>query len=161
MLSKKPSENMRKMYSEKKQGTLHKIQMAIDEIKEDNRIVTKKELMQLTGISSGTFSQEYVKELLQKNKVCQYRETLTIKSEEKRKKLQEESALTLQKENQKLISKMQDFEMVLEQKNKKLNQLQLKYDKLTSENKLLKGKYQQLLEYLDALGISLENLPLI
>lgn len=161
MISKKPSENMKKMYSQKRQSTLDKIQKAIDEIQEDNRIVTKKELMDITGISSGTFSQEYVKELLKTNKVCQFRETITASIDKKKKKLEEESMLALKKENQKLISKMQDFEIVMEQNNKKYNKLKDDYSKLESEHKLLKGKYQQLLEYLDALGANLENLPLV
>ena len=114
MISKKPSENMKKMYAQKRKATLDKIQSAIDEIQEDNRIVTKKELMELTGISSGTLSQQYVKELLKENKVCQYRETITIDNADKKKKLEEKSILSLQKENQKLISKMQDFEIVIE-----------------------------------------------
>lgn len=152
---------MKKMYFEKKQNTLRKIQDAIDEIQEDNRIVTKKELMSITGISSGTFSQDYVKELLKKNKVCQFRVTTTISTSQNKKKLEEETILALTKENQKLISKMQDFEIVLEQNNNKYNKLKDEYSKLESDYRLLKGKYQQLLEYLDALGANLDNLPLI
>ena len=152
---------MKKMYFEKKQNTLRKIQDAIDEIQEDNRIVTKKELMSITGISSGTFSQDYVKELLKKNTVCQFRVTTTISTSQNKKKLEEETILALTKENQKLISKMQDFEIVLEQNNNKYNKLKDEYSKLESDYRLLKGKYQQLLEYLDALGANLDNLPLI
>ena len=152
---------MKKMYFEKKQNTLRKIQDAIDEIQEDNRIVTKKELMSITGISSGTFSQDYVKELLKKNKVCQFRVTTTISTSQNKKKLEEETILALTKENQKHISKMQDFEIVLEQNNNKYNKLKDEYSKLESDYRLLKGKYQQLLEYLDALGANLDNLPLI
>ena len=161
MIKKIPSENMKKMYLEKRQNTLRKIQDAIDEIQEDNRIVTKKELMSITGISSGTFSQDYVKELLKKNKVCQFRVTTTISTSQNKKKLEEETILALTKENQKLISKMQDFEIVLEQNNNKYNKLKDEYSKLESDYRLLKGKYQQLLEYLDALGANLDNLPLI
>lgn len=152
---------MKKMYAQKRKATLDKIQSAIDEIQEDNRIVTKKELMELTGISSGTLSQQYVKELLKENKVCQYRETITIDNADKKKKLEEKSILSLQKENQKLISKMQDFEIVIEKNDKKYRELQTNYNNLDREYKLLKGKYQQLLEYLEALGANLENLPLI
>lgn len=70
---KQPSENMQRMYAAKREKTLALIQGAIDEIEEDHRIVTKKELMALTGLSSGTFSQQHVKELLAKNQVCQFR----------------------------------------------------------------------------------------
>lgn len=161
MSSRTPSENMKKMYAKKRQSTLNKIQSAIDEIQEDNRIVTKKELIEITGLSSGTFSQEYVKELLKENKVCQYRETITMLNSEKRKQLEEKSMMALKKENQKLVSKMQDFEVELERINNKNRVLREDYDKLNTEHILLKGKYQQLLEYLDALGFNLEDLPSI
>lgn len=60
------------MYKTKQKNTLILIQDAINTINEDNRIVTKKELMELTGLSSGTFSKDYIKELLKENCVCQY-----------------------------------------------------------------------------------------
>lgn len=160
MTTKRTSENMKKMYATRKQATLKIIQDAINEIQEDNRIVTKKELMQLTSLSSGTFSQPHVKELLKSNQVCQFQDRKAIKSEQN-KITQEENMLILLKENQKLISKMQDFEIVLEHNNQKYNQLKDNYEKLEYEHKLLKGKYQQLLEYLDALGANLDFLPLI
>ena len=72
---------MQKMYAEKRQRTLSLIQDAIDDIQEDHRIVTKKELMEITGLSSGTFSQPYVKDLLEQNQVCQYRTARTINQE--------------------------------------------------------------------------------
>lgn len=151
---------MQKMYSKKRQTTLNKIQDAINAIQDDNRIVTKRELLELTKISSGTFSQEYVKELLKENQVCQFRNVKVVASE-KREKLQQKNYDDLAVENQKLVSKMQDFEIVMERNYKKYTKLKNDYDKLESEHKLLKGKYQQLLEYLDALGANLDSLPLI
>ena len=161
MISKKPSDNMKQMYSEKRNATLNKIQEAINDIKEDNRIVTKTELMKLTGISSGTFSKDHVKELLKENKVCQYREVKTISKQEQRTKIEEETYLALKKENQKLLSKLQDYRNALDLNKKKHQKLLLDYDSLNTEHKLLKGKNQQLMEYLDALGTNLENIPLI
>jgi len=152
---------MKQMYSEKRNTTLNKIQEAIDDIKEDNRIVTKTELMKLTGISSGTFSKDHVKELLKENKVCQYREVKTISKQEHRTKIEEETYLALKKENQKLLSKLQDYQNALDLNKNKHHKLLLDYDTLNTEHKLLKGKNQQLLEYLDALGTNLENIPLI
>lgn len=55
-----------------KKNTLHKLQMAIDRIKQDGRRVTRKELMDISGLSSGTLSKPYVKELFKENKVCQF-----------------------------------------------------------------------------------------
>ena len=69
---KQPSENMQRMYAAKREKTLALIQGAIDEIEEDHSLVTKKGLVALTGLSAGTFSQRHVKELLAKNRVCQF-----------------------------------------------------------------------------------------
>lgn len=157
---KRTSENMKKMYEKKRANTITKIQEAIDEIKEDHRIVTKKELMDLTGLSSGTFSQDHVKELLKSNEVCQYRNRIKVRSEvlEKNKSQKIDDLII---ENQKFISKIQDYEIALERSSNKYDQLNLKYRKLESKHQLLRGKYQQLLEYLDAMGADFGSMPLI
>jgi chromosome segregation ATPase len=157
---KRISENMKKMYEEKRAATIIKIQEAIDEIKEDRRIVTKKELMDLTGLSSGTFSQDHVKELLKSNEVCQYRNRRKVRSEvlEKNKSQKIDDLII---GNEKLTSKIQDYELALERLNNKYDKLNSKHIELESEHQLLRGKYQQLLEYLDAMGADLGSLPLI
>jgi len=157
---KRTSENMKKMYLDKRAATLAKIQAAIDEIKEDHRIVTKKELMDLTGLSSGTFSQDHVKELLKTNEVCQFRNRKKVRSEilEKNKENKIDDLII---KNQKMASKMQDYELALERANIKYEKLVSGYKELEFEHQLLRGKYQQLLEYLDAMGTNLSNLPLI
>ena len=157
---KKTSENMQRMYATKRENTLKNIQEAIDEIQELNRIVTKKELIELTGLSSGTFSQEYVKELLKKNRVCQFQERSKVVSE-KKKDISEKKYEQLLIENERLRSKMQDFEIVMDKNNQKYTELQSKFSQLDYENKLLKGKYQQLLEYLNAIGVTLDSIPMI
>lgn len=55
-----------------KKDTLNKLQIAIDRIKQDGRRVTRKELMDISGLSSGTLSKPYVKELFKENEVCQF-----------------------------------------------------------------------------------------
>ncbi|WP_320165330.1 hypothetical protein [uncultured Trichococcus sp.] len=157
---KKTSENMQRMYAIKRESTLKNIQEAIDEIQGLDRIVTKKELIEITGLSSGTFSQEYVKELLKKNKVCQFKERSKVVSE-KKKDITEKKYEQLLIENEHLRSKMQDFEIVMDKNNQKYTELQSKFSQLDYENKLLKGKYQQLLEYLNAIGVTLDSIPMI
>jgi chromosome segregation ATPase len=85
----------------------------------------------------------------------------TISKQEQRTKIEEETYLALKKENQKLLSKLQDYRNALDLNKKKHQKLLLDYDSLNTEHKLLKGKNQQLMEYLDALGTNLENIPLI
>lgn len=157
---KTPSENMQNMYAEKRKRTLTLIQDAINEIHEDHRIVTKKELMQITGLSSGTFSQDYVKELLAENQVCQFRSTKSI-SKEKHEKSQAAINSELAVTNQKLQSQVQSLKLALEKETADKKKYKADYNQALKENILLKGKYQQLLEYLEVLGADLYKLPLV
>jgi len=155
------NEGLKKIYNEKIKNTLKKIQDAIDYIQEDNRIVTKKELIDITGLSSGTFSRPYVKELLEKNQVCQYRNIKTVKHNEKESQNKDDLILKMNKDINSLESKLQDCCIQLEKKENDYNKLKNDYDNLEKEHILLRGKYQQVLEYLDVLGADLSKMPLI
>ena len=156
----KTSKNMQKMYAEKRQRTLSLIQDAIDDIQEDHRIVTKKELMEITGLSSGTFSKPYVKDLLEQNQVCQYRTARTI-NQEKQSKTQTAIIAELSSEKKRLESKIQSLTVALEKETSAKNKAASDASRLNNENALLRGKYQQLLEYLEVLGADLSKLPLV
>lgn len=157
---KQPSENMRNMYAQKKGRTLQLIQDAIDNMRGNNCIVTKKELMSITGLSSGTFSRDYVKALLQKNKVCQYRSVASI-AEEKREKIQTETMTALLTRIQRAESQIQSLKIILEKECADKKRHKAENDRLSKENLLLKGKYQQALEFLEAYGVDLSKLPLV
>lgn len=60
------SVNLKELQSIKRKETLSKIQKAINEIQEDNDVVTKKKLLEITGLSSATFSKPHVLALLKK-----------------------------------------------------------------------------------------------
>ena len=155
------NEGLQKFHDEAKQTSLTKIQDAINVIKADNRIVTKKELIELTGLSSGTFSRPYVKELLQKNKVCQYRGLQLENTETKTQQIKEATIEQLSKKVLSLESKIQDYDLQLEKKSKDLATLKEDYAKLENDHILLRGKYQQMLEYMDALGADMSKMPLV
>ena len=157
---KQPSENMQRMYAAKCEKTLALIQGAIDEIEEDHRIVTKKELMALTGLSSGTFSQQHVKELLAKNRVCQFKPTGKV-SQEGRRELNKDAEITrLSRELQRAQSRLQDLDIALDKSRKQSRKLKEENAELQQQLLLLRGKYQQLLEYLEVLGSALSGIPL-
>ena len=157
---KQPSENMQRMYAAKREKTLALIQGAIDEIEEDHRIVTKKELMALTGLSSGTFSQQHVKELLAKNRVCQFKPTDKV-SQEGRRELNKDAEITrLSRELQRAQSRLQDLDIALDKSRKQSRKLKEENAELQQQLLLLRGKYQQLLEYLEVLGSALSGIPL-
>lgn len=65
-------EKRQQYYDRRRTRTMQKVQAGIDQIKAEGREVTKKELMEITGLSTGTFSKDHVKEVLKKNQVCQY-----------------------------------------------------------------------------------------
>lgn len=154
---KQPSENMRKMYEAKKEATLSRIQEAIDIIKEDNRIVTKKELMSLTGLSSGTFSQEHVKVLLRENQVCQYRPVARVAESRNAAMSKDAEIAHLARELEKSRSREQDLEIALDLSRRKTRTLRLEKSELEREHLLLRGKYQQLLEYLEVIQCDLSE----
>ena len=157
---KQPSENMQRMYAAKREKTLALIQGAIDEIEEDHRIVTKKELMALTGLSSRTISQQHVKELLAKNRVCQFKPTDKV-SQEGRRELNKDAEITrLSRELQRAQSRLQDLDIALDKSRKQSRKLKEENAELQQQLLLLRGKYQQLLEYLEVLGSALSGLPL-
>ena len=149
--------NLKELQNAKRQKTLSKIQEAIDEIQEDNDIVNKKKLLELTGLSSATFSKPHVLQLLKQNKVCQYKNTLKIQpnfkineSEQLQKKI-----IKLEKENTLLLSKLQD-------KDIKVSIVKSDYKKLENDYELILGKLHLILKRIDMLdidiGINLDEL---
>lgn len=63
-------EQLKLQQEQRRAATLEAIQNAIALIKEEGGIVTKKKLIEITGLSNSTFSKQHVKELLEINKVC-------------------------------------------------------------------------------------------
>ena len=61
-----------------RKNTLSVIQNAIDELNILHEEVTKSKLMEMTGLSSATFSKEHVKALLKENKVCQFKDVRSV-----------------------------------------------------------------------------------
>ena len=154
-MKKTPSKNMQAMYDAKRSETLQKISDAIQEIEDDHRIVTKKELISLTGLSSGTFSKPYVLELLKEKKVCQFRDKRVVLSE-KKDKLSIEVISDLSKENDKLKSQIEKLDLQISKLSKRLSEKESDYAELKKDYELLKGRYQILLEKLDILGEKLD-----
>lgn len=65
-MNKKLPETLIKQQEEARQKTLKTIKNAIDTLKLEGAIVSKKVLIELTGYSASTFSKPHVKELLEK-----------------------------------------------------------------------------------------------
>lgn len=151
------SANLKELQNTKRQETLEKIQNAINEIQEDDDIVTKKKLLELTSLSSATFSKPHVLELLKRNKVCQFRETVKIEKSNKTSEVEQlqKIIMNLEKKNTLLLSKLQD-------KDIKIDLLKEKNEKLESDYSMILGKLHLILKRIDMLdtniGIDLDEL---
>lgn len=160
-MKNKTSENMQKMYAGKRASSTQKVQDAINEIQGEGREVTKKELMEKTGLSSGTFSQAHIKAILEKNQVCQFKSLKKISPEDKKAETQSQIIERLSKEIQKNESSIQSLQIALEKKTNDCKKLDEKYSKLEYEYQLLKGKHQQALEFLEISGVDLTKFNVI
>ena len=155
----KKNDGSKAVYAKRRAQTAAKIQDAIDSIQEDGAVVTKKKLQELTGLSSGSFSQPYILEILKKNKVCQFKNIDTKKSRDKGVSLKKDYD-NLIIENNRLKSKIQDYEIECDKEKKKYNELYESYKDLEYQHQLLRGKYQQLREFLEIQNININDMPL-
>lgn len=151
-----PSPAMQKMYEEKKQETIKKIRAVIRERRKNSLPITRKNIVEDAGVSSGTLSKPYIIDLLREEKVCQFAVTQQVKTENGSYAAQELSRAL--KDIRLMRSKISSMEA---QNNKLLRQKKELTDKnkeLTDTNTLLRGQRQLLLERLDSAGISVGNI---
>lgn len=137
----------------KRNETLEKIQSCIYEIKEFNGVVTKKKLIEMTGYSASTFSKEHVKELLKKNKVCQFKDVDKIVDPNKRSK---KAIQQLENLNIKLNKKVVKLESELLKKDERIYTLENELEDLKRKYSLILGKNHTLNRKAELKGIKLE-----
>ena len=130
---------LRQQQEQKKQVTLNKIQQVINELMDMDIVVTKKRLIEETGYSASTFSKRHVKELLQHNRVCQFKETAKVKD-----------TTNSNKRHNELI--VQHAEGQVTKLSQEILRKDLKINELEEKNKELEEKYKQLLGVVFALS---------
>lgn len=137
--------------------TINKVQEAIDDIKQDGGIVTRKLLLEKTGLSNSTFSKPHVKDVLEANRVCQFatkKKMLSTSKEDVIKNLYKEIE-KLKRENNILTSKLQDKEI-------KANAYKQDYTDLSNDYAMLLSKLHLVMKKVDEygidIGIDLDNL---
>lgn len=123
--------------------TIEKIQDAIDTVIEEGGIVTKKKLIEITGLSNATFSKAHVKELLEINKVCQYRTSKKITVSEDNNVQSVMKINQLKKEVYKLESKLQDKDIVIMNLKKEQEELSDKYEMLLGKLHIIMRKVNE------------------
>jgi len=153
-MEKKLPDSLVKYQQEKREKTLNRIQLAIDALKEEGTLVTKKLLIELTELSASTFSKEHVKELLQENEVCQYRPVKAV-SNETRKQIADEKLVRqmerMELQNNKLKDDLVDKDIYI---SKLEEDLKIEREK----NERLYGKIHNLNRQMELNGISPYNL---
>lgn len=144
---------LKKQQELKRQETLNKIKDAIEEIQFEDGIVTKKKLIELTGLSNSTFSKPHVKKLLKERKVCQYRETMVV--QEHKWKNDNDS---LNKKIDKLKRENIKLKNDIVSKEIKINMLEEELKEKEDNYRRLLGRVHQLTRIAEANGIDLEKI---
>jgi len=142
---------------EQRLNTKKKIQDGIDIITEEGGVVTKKKLIAITGLSNATFSKKHAKEVLEVNKVCQFKnKKQVIKNNDNVLSDQLYFKISkLEKEKNLLNSKLQDKEIAL-------SKFKEDYKKLKDNYNLILGKIHLIFRKIDErqidIGIDLDDL---
>ena len=148
---------LKELQMAKRVETANKVQEAIDDIQNDGGVVTKKRLIELTGLSNSTFSKDHVLKVLKVNKVCQFKIS-------KKKEIDHKIVVTdqlyrkiekLEQEKNLLQSKIQDKDIVIDKIKKD-------YQTLNENYMLILGKIHLLMKNIDMhdidIGIDLDDL---
>ena len=101
----------------------------------------------ITGYSASTFSKQHVKALLKQNKVCQYKETLKVKSTE------EEASARYEKSLEKANGEISRLKAVIVAKEIKINELETSQNELQEKYEILLGQLHQVTKKAHLKGI--------
>lgn len=137
-MTRKLPNSLVKQQEERKEKTLQTIQSVIDALKDEETIVTKKLLIELSGYSASTFSKSHVKELLQENEVCQFRKRQTLS-----KTVTSDSRL--KRQNEQLQKKCNQLEDRLLDKDIRISKLETELEEEKEKNKRFLGKLHEMM----------------
>lgn len=65
-------EEVKNFQKNSKNETITKVQAAIDELRAEGFIITRKLILERSGVSNSVLSKPHIKNVLKENKVCQY-----------------------------------------------------------------------------------------
>lgn len=145
------SEKQQNAYNARREQSIKKVEEAIAFLKAIGQPVTKKALLEKTGLSSGTFSKDYIIEVLKKNEVCQFKDTKKVRQDRVEKSLSQTNN-KLQYEVERLKSKLKDRDIENEILIKKINELNNQLLSEKKEYEILLGKFQDILKKYYAYG---------
>lgn len=137
-----------------RQGTIEKIQRAINDLQAEGYLIGIKHLVERTGLSRSVFRKSHVQKILKDNKIGIYRESKTVpKSDEDYRTL----ALTMEKELLRSTNKIQKLEDDLKDRDRKIARLTTSLEEKANECEVLRGEIFILSKKAKIMGIVLND----
>lgn len=148
------SDALKKKQEITRQGTIEKIQHAINDLQAEGYLIGIKHLAERTGLSRSVFRKPHVQNILKENKIGIYRESKTVpKSDEDYRTL----ALTMEKELLMANNKIQKLEDELKDRDRRIAKLKSSIEEKTNECALLCGEVFLLSKKAKIMGIDSGN----
>ena len=141
-------EAVRDYQESSKNDTINKVQNAIDELKAEGNIITRKLLLERTGLSNSVLSKPHIKEVLKKNKVCQFAL--------KRKINVTANSVDNDVELKKAYEKIDKLEKKIKDLESKIDKEKLAYYKMKEANEVLRGELHILTQKAKLRGLDLD-----
>ena len=143
------SNNMINYTETRKNDTATKVEEAIELMKAQGRRVTRKELIELAEVSSSVLCKDHIKEILKKHQVLMFEPKVV---EEKpggdSYATMKKNLAAAEKKLEKKKQQLKDRDIMIEAKEKIIDELRNEKAELERDNAVLRGKYQKVLEYL-------------
>lgn len=131
------SDALKKKQELARQGTIEKIQRAINDLQAEGYLVGIKHLVERTGLSRSVFRKPHVQNILKENKIGIYRESKTVpKSDEDYRLL----ALAMEKELLRASNKIQKLEDDLKDRDRRIVRLTTSLEEKANECEVLRGE---------------------
>lgn len=144
-------QKLKEKQKEAKEKTIRLVQETIDDLQAEGVIVTRKLLIERTGLSNSVFSKGHVKQVLEKNRVCQF----AIKRKLTKSCLN--STKDLELELAKAYKKIEKLEMILTDKSNVINKWKAAYYEMKEKNEILRGQLHILVQKAKMRGLDIEG----
>ncbi len=147
------SSELKEKQEQTRQGTIKKIQHAINDLQAEGYLIGIKHLVERTGLCRSVFRKPHVQKILKENKIGIYRESKTVpNSDEDYRTL----ALTMEEELLRANHKIQKLEE-LKDRDRRIARLTTSLEEKTNECKVLRGEIFSLSKKAKIIGADSNN----
>ncbi len=148
------SSELKEKQEQTRQGTIKKIQHAINDLQAKGYLIGIKHLVERTGLYRSVFRKPHVQKILKENKIEIYRESKTVpNSDEDYRTL----ALTMEEELLRANHKIQKLEEELKDRDRRIARLTTSLEEKTNECKVLRGEIFSLSKKAKIIGADSNN----